>query len=50
MLMKVRCFFMRECFKVHISAVDDFFHQWDPRSATLIEEVCEPQVGGYVEK
>ena len=26
-----------------ISAVDDFFDQWNPSTATLIEEVCGSQ-------
>ena len=28
-----------------ISAVDDFFYQWDPSTATLIEEKCGVQEG-----
>ena len=28
-----------------ISAIDDFFHQWDPRTATLMEVVCRQQRG-----
>ena len=28
-----------------ISADDDFFDQWDPSIATLMEEMCEPQRG-----
>ena len=26
-----------------ISAIDDFFDQWDPSTATLIHEMCGPQ-------
>ena len=31
--------------KIHdvISAAADFFNQWDPSTATLMEVVCEPQ-------
>ena len=32
-----------------MSAVDDFFDEWDPNTATLIEEMCSPQ-GGVSEK
>ena len=29
----------------NISVVDDFFDQWDPSTATSIEEINEPQWG-----
>ena len=28
-----------------ISAVDDFYDKWDPRTTTSIKEKCEPQEG-----
>ena len=31
-----------------ISAVDNFFNPWDPSSATLMEKVCKPRVGGQI--
>ena len=36
---------MKSSFDNHITAIDDFFDQWDPSTVTSIEEVCGPQGG-----
>ncbi len=34
---------LKSSYEEIISAVDDFFDQWDPNTVTLMQEVCEPQ-------
>ena len=33
---------MKSSYNVFISAVDDFFEKWNPRTAAPMEEVCGP--------
>ena len=36
---------LKSSYEDAISAVDDFFYQWDPNTATLMEEVYRQQRG-----